>query len=183
MRPQFSAARSPALIASIVAVALLLSQAAPGLATNFGAGGGVMFANGAAHSFIYVGLTTNYQIASDTARTDDLNPTDINTSMNASHDAADVAVYDEDRGDVGYYGIYTCIAAANATTCNHAHAVFNLWAGLGLTAAKRISNTCHEFGHSVGLRHDNTRPTCLDDDALFPTNYTDHDRIHINGKY
>lgn len=58
MRPQFSAARSPALIASIVAVALLLSQAAPGLATNFGAGGGVMFANGAAHSFIYVGLTT-----------------------------------------------------------------------------------------------------------------------------
>ena len=38
MRPHFSAARSPALIASIVAVALLLSQAAPGLATNFGAG-------------------------------------------------------------------------------------------------------------------------------------------------
>jgi hypothetical protein len=90
-------------------------------------------------------------------------------------DVAPILVVDGDIGGV--------IAAANATTCNHAHVVFNLWAGLGLTTAKRISNTCHEFGHSVGLRHDNTRPTCLDDDALFPTNYTDHDRIHINGKY
>lgn len=166
------------LLAAIVSAVLILSPTAV-VASNFGA----WFADGRGHIFIYVSLGAAYTTASNNARSTDLNPTDINTSMTSAHDTADVAVYDEDHGDAGYYGYYQCITASSSSVCTHSHAVFNTWSGLGLNDTKRDSVACHEFGHSVGLKDFNTYWSCMHDDEFFPTVYSDHDRVHINGRY
>lgn len=131
---------------------LVLFVQTPMAASNFGAYGGVYFADNSNHYFIYVGLTTNFTNASNNARTTDLDPTDLATFITSYHDNADVAVYDENHGDAGYYGYYNCVTvlAGDGTRCDHAHVVFNQWAGLGWDLTKERSTACHESDTRLG---------------------------------
>ena len=46
---------------------------------------------------------------------------------------------------------------------------------------------CHELGHTVGLRHRNGDWGCMEErgpgSSSYPSDYTNHDKLHINGWY
>lgn len=163
------------LIGSVV---VLLFAVTPAIATNFGP----YFAEGRFHTMNYVSLTQNWIDASNYAKAHLTIVTDMSASVVSYHDA-DIALYDQNDGDVGYYGYWTCVieASYDPDICSHGHLVYNTYYWTNLDMRKSIA--CQEVGHSVGLRHDNTRTTCMRSDENFPIAYSSHDISHINGRY
>lgn len=134
----------------------------------------------------YQDLTADFETAHDYARNSVYSPTDMYHPQTSLHAAAHVHAYDLDLGDTGYFGTESC-GTADGDVCLHAHIKYNLWPGLGWTAAKRRSVACHETGHAVGLRHYNVYTSSCMVQYLashdFPQILSAHDKSHINGWY
>lgn len=124
----------------------------------------------------------NWQDAGEKARHEDLNPTDIDSSKVGLHENSDVAVYVGQYG-TDWYGDTNCISPSGEV-CHHWHVRFNEEIHQ-YEQNERRSTACHEYGHTVGLKHyenhqDNI--TCMEV-PHWHFDYNAHDVHHINSHY
>jgi hypothetical protein len=152
--------------------------AASATASNFGAYGGVFFANGNNHYFYYYNASDFTIEQTRWVRANDFDPTDLTTAY-SSQAASDVTIGDSVYGP--NFGFYQCTERSQvyADRCNHARVhVYTIYSS---SATTRRSTLCQEIGHSVGLQHDD-RNVCMNGATNSPY-LTSHDRAHINGRY
>jgi len=166
----------------VTLVAASLATATPAGADNFDR----WYANGTWHDFFYYNLTELMDNASNWARTNAMNPTALETTKVASHDLADVSVMDEDY-DVTWIGLASCENPdTSLNTCNHWHVKFDTSRTNApeRDAAFRHEAACHEFGHTVGLKHHfGTQHSCMRDAPAGYREYNQHDKDHIQSRY
>lgn len=141
------------------------------------------------HLFYWDDLTDKTQTAANNSRLDDLEPTALSTFvLSSSGESIDVAAHDNDYTNYCGYnwstiaGLATCAYLREGTSkCEKHHVYFDLSDVNNLSLSERNSLTCHEFGHTVGLKH---RPGgCMTGDPVWPVDLTDHDRDHIQANY
>ena len=152
------------------------------------------------HTFFYIDISSGNASASTNTRQDDLNPTNIDTSMDGSESwQTDVLVRDQyyttycgydwfqgpdDPDDTGTFGLSTCDDTNPADECEQHTVRLNLW--LTEYYGYRAWLTCHEFGHTVGLEHDGNNASCMQRKLQSQdpeTNFSGHDNIMINNHY
>ena len=160
-------------------IATAIAQGGPAQATPF-EGRNTGYADNYYHTFAYIELTQNYRDASNWSRSNNFNPTDIDTVM---YDpcCADVDVRDKHLGSRASYGSSHCESYVATRVCDHAHVTFNL----DLRPGSRRSLACHEFAHTVGFGPDfsGSGASCTDTNG-WSEHFTDHDRRdHINVRY
>jgi hypothetical protein len=171
------------MLLGLLAGTITTGVAATAHGTNFGA----YYTNGRSMTFHYSNLTTGFRDASNWARKNVMNPTDLNTSTTSTFSMSnDANVYDRDYGDTGWVGIVDCRSAASSTVCNSFRIRFNT--SYRFTTAQRRYVACHEFGHAVGLKHRSSTSSCMGTPLPgSPTSaqlaWSSHDRNHVNGRY
>lgn len=90
--------------------------------------------------------------------------------------------YDAGDGEA-VVGLYTCENKAPDGACNHSFVRFEQeWIDAGTTSERR-SLACHELGHSVGLQHRSDSSGCMPSTINGVTNWSLHDRNHVNAHY
>jgi len=181
--------------------ALLIPGAAPAQANNWGGGvsdtgcdSDISRGDGAAYFFYYEGVNDPMREATNHIRNTELDPTDINTSVdNSSDEETDVVVHQDNYGDGNAYcgynwhpngiiGLATCRSQNAANSCRRHDTWYDSsWTSAHGTAAQRAL-ACHETGHAVGLQH--WGPDCLADPIVTSQNSLDgHAVNHINNNY
>jgi hypothetical protein len=182
----------------LIALGMLISLALPvdAGATNFT---GATFAGGCtgnvadnrSHFFWYSGLTATTTAAVNWSRTNNYDPTDINTANSGGQtNLTDVVVFDEDyeglfcgryfccNNGSGWIGFSSCQSLTPPGRCEQDFLYFDLdFMGPQTTVLER-SLACHEIGHSVGLMH--RSGSCMQDPLVSNPALSDHDRAHIN---
>lgn len=152
------------------------------------------------HTFYYnSGLSSDMRSATDYARLNSLNPTDMTTAMVTLAVDTDVVAYDQDYTD--YCGLdwhpstsenaAGGLAACRYLTANPAGACERWEIRYDESAMNeggldyRRYAACQEIGHTVGLDHYNYTYTCMDDDEpTLRTTYSSHEiGVHINPNY
>lgn len=106
-------------------------------------------------------------------------------------DATDAQVFDGHYGSAAAwgYGMYECQDPGSGGTCLSATVKINIQPTVMDEQAKRRKTLCHEFGHSIGLRHFGSEGEghsgCMVSGHPSEANsYTDHERLdHINARY
>jgi predicted Zn-dependent protease len=123
--------------------------------------------------------------------------TDMRVYRNESDSLPDVWAHDWDYGPTGWAGITRCPSNNTGTGGTHPnrwcrgqyiiHNSYYYWHAAGNfdTDAQRQRVSCHEMGHTVGLRHNSDRNSCMSTPAstAFTQGLTAHDIAHINAKY
>lgn len=161
-----------------------------GATGNTGCTSTLNMADNADHTFYYDSVVNPSETAADGARQDNLNPTDINTSkLGSPSPSTDVVLYDQYYTDFcglpwsGLSGFTMCVSTNGASECEKHEVRFNLAAIDGLNPGNDKSLACHEFGHSVGLKHRSAGADgCMDPDHYY-AGYAGHDEDHINANY
>lgn len=154
-------------------------------------GENVWFGDSTSHTFCYWGIDSITYAAAEDARTKAMDiPTDLRTSLdNSCPSGVDVVVHDNTPLG-GFYGLHSCRSLAAANRCQTADVYLDK-GSVGNTQVRRSKTLCHEFGHSVGLRHfdpgvpgqSNTEPSCMVSGYSTATRYSPHEVAHINGFY
>lgn len=153
---------------------------------------GVYYADSTSHTFCYGQLEAVTTAAAEDARVNALDvPTDIRTSFDCPASTVDVLVNDESYSNT-WYGLYDCLLLATADQCQRADVLLNTRT-VGTSQARRAKTLCHEFGHSVGLRHfdlgspgtNNSEPSCMVSGVSTWNRYSGHEEYtsHIDGRY
>ncbi len=151
---------------------------------------GVNEADGFYHTFYWDDLRDVTQVPANNSRLDDFEPTALDTVvLGSAGQQVDVAAHDNFYTDYCGYpwgsiaGLVTCAElSSGGQDCAKHHAYFDLNDFTNAGLAIRNSITCHEFGHTVGLKHRDAG--CMTDDPdNFPPDLTDHDRDHIQANY
>lgn len=168
-----------AILVVALALGLVLLPAAV-FASNFGS----RVNNGPYQDYFYYQLTDAFINETTWTRSQNLNPTKIDTARIYDHDSSEVSVMD-DPYDQTWYGIAECNVIGpyfnGLASCQHWHIRYNL--NKSWTQTKRRHVTCQETGHSIGLKHDTTRTTCMNDSNLVDTYFSGHDDRHIEAFY
>ena len=194
------AARGAVALALVLAV---LQITAPAHATNWGstacAGAPVnciSLGNNAYHVINWVGDQdiAGLQASHAWARDNVYNPTDMVVYTDGGDPLPDVLAQDEPYGANGLVGWVEC--PPNATevggshpsrTCRGQYLRYNAtYAATDFaTETGRRHITCHEMGHTVGLRHRTTNDSCITNTwpNPLPTTLAAHDIAHINAQY
>lgn len=137
------------------------------------------------HRFYYNDITNRTKDISNLVIQQDINPTDIEATVVFSN--PDVTVYDADYVNYCGYnwnsiaGLAECKLANSNGRCIRFEVRLELPTMNALNDNQVSSLLCHEYGHTLGLRHRD--PQCMTGDPVFPVNYTNHDRGHINDYY
>lgn len=88
--------------------------------------------------------------------------------------------YAQDYGQTNWIGQAWCDDEGSGNVCLHWITQFNKWHG-PFNSSEKDHLVCHEFGHTMGLRHypNGTNPSCMQE----PTSrrFSDHDYFHIDG--
>jgi len=102
--------------------------------------------------------------------------------------STDVGVHDNDYVDYCGYdwsyvaGLTLCTNLTDgARFCDKHQVYFDLSDFNNLGLGDRNSITCHEFGHTVGLKHRDVG--CMTGTSRLPPDLSDHDRDHIRNNY
>jgi hypothetical protein len=103
---------------------------------------------------------------------------------------ADVQVFDADYGDFNVWGWVWC-PPTSWTSGSHPYKAcrpqwlrFNLYYLTAFdTQLERRYMACHEFGHTLGLRHTSDTASCMKANVALVTTLTTHDISHINAVY
>lgn len=142
------------------------------------------------HRFNYQDLNDGNREASDRARHQDLNPTDIETSM-SDQESADVIVRDDnyitycgfgwDGPRANYLGLAECLYINHHNECARFGVKYdtsdtNDWGDNG-----RQELACEEFGHTVGLVH--RQGGCMEGGQSGGIHLTPHDVEQIDIHY
>lgn len=181
-------------------IAVVAFLASPGAADNydgFAAGGcnDVAEADNATHNFQYVDLSSAMDSATDYIRTDIINPTDVNTSIDPTPDShTDVIVRDryyvdycgkDWRGDSpgGVIGLYVCDDIDYpSVNCDQATVRYSSFYVDDASQTNERKLACHENAHALGLTHRDggcVQTPSAEGGLYFST----HDRSHINDNY
>lgn len=180
--------RGGGLALGSIAAALVLIGAPAGYALPWGPYDGApydeepRFANNSTHVFCYNNLGSVSVDVADDARINALGePTNMTTDRDCGVPRVDVVVTDSDYGPTGWRGAYSCRFLDDANNCGNSDVYVNLY--YVSDADQRRKTMCHEFGHSVGLRHD-TDSGCMQSGSSTARRYTDHEEMdHINARY
>lgn len=172
--------RKPLLISGATAILILGSTVA--VASNL-YGGFNRVNNGPYQDYFYYQLNQGSADATTWNRQQNVNPTDINTSLITSHDPSEVAVMDDTYSET-WWGLAECNIIAGGfngqDSCQHWHIRYNL--NKPFTQTSKRSIACEEAGHSLGLEHDD-RGSCIKDGELTITSFSGHDITEINNFY
>lgn len=155
---------------------------------------GVNEADNADHTFYYDDVTAAMDNATDWVRTNDLDPTDLYTSLVPLTSVTDVVVYERDyttycdlpwydpaQGE-GVVGLATCVSLNVADECEKHSVRYEQEFTSATTVSNRRGLACHENGHAVGLLH--RSGSCMQQNYPKPMNdYSSHDISHIDANY
>ena len=146
-------------------------------------------------TFYYSSLTSEMTSASDYARANALDPTDITTSLVAGTAYPDVTVLDADFSALcgfiwyaspvspGVVGLATCNSLAGSACYQHS-VYFHTPFTNGTTEANRRALASHEFGHTVGLLHRASGITSMTQGyPKASVIFDSHDISHLNAAY
>lgn len=191
------ARRSPILAVALAAIGLMTVVYTPDVkATNFtGANGqtgcNVNVADNRTHGFFNNALTTATANAVAWTRTNNYDPTDINTTTASSQTAlTDVVSFDADYEGVtcgqtwccnagsGLIGYSMCQALNSANECEQDFIYYDTDFMGPQSDANERSLACHETAHSVGLTHRNG--SCVETPVPNNPALSTHDISHIN---
>lgn len=180
--PRRRPAGTGALVLALGALALTPTEAS---AQSFGPGacaGNCFYADNGNETYYYNGLTVGSISSMEAARTGQLEPTDMTTSLfQSANNDTDVIVYDDNLPNTSWNGLWVCdvLVSGSTTKCNRGRIHLNLRYGVPNRAI-----TCQEQGHAVGLDHSSTTGSCMyQNAAVAATAYDTHDKGHINGYY
>ncbi len=189
--PVFS--NTPRILHRAGAVLLVGAVALLGLGTNALANdyGGPywLYPDNDLHTFWYsASLGPKWIEAADKARLEQIGRgTAMSTSkLTSKTSSTDVVAYVADYGDARWWGKTSCPLSARKWTskgrlCDRFIVRFNIEHGPFSQWEKEML-ACHEFGHTVGLRHYKTHPgshTCMER-SHFHVTFNSHDRNHID---
>ena len=78
----------------------------------------------------------------------------------------------------------SCIVAGSGDNCDRFHVRYDT-SNLSTYSNDYLYRAgCHEFGHTVGLQHREVSGSCMRQNiANAATQYSTHDKNHINGRY
>jgi hypothetical protein len=133
------------------------------------------------------GIASSFQIAMNGYHND----TDLVITKD-NHATLDVLVTDFDYGANGAIGWVECIPGSSTSgshpglRCDRQKLRLNgSYANQFDTAQERESLSCHEIGHTVGLRHRNEENSCMSTAAASTTSTRTslHDDAHINANH
>ena len=170
---------------SLFLAALLLAglNGSPALAEPFGpyeAGGGY-WADNSEHTFFYNNLTGPVRNLIEGRRLYALDPTRMTTTLQTTsfNSDTDVLVYDDNYGSGFPPGKWECMAVlSDYERCGQGRILVNLYFNTNAALA------CQEIGHSTGLGHSTESGSCMIQNSdVGGTNFTPHDKLHINGRY
>jgi len=178
-------------LSALVLVSVLIGGCNFGSDGNVGTGGttsGVWLQPDRTVAVAYRDMTAFYRDGAEWILAGQYQPTDltINTSIkNTAGCGTNVCMYDSAYGNNGLNGWNSCNPGHEAgsdpnQTCSEQ------WVRINQTySPPRGRIVCHEFGHSVGLRHTNEAASCMRRTADGGTSetLTTHDRDHLNGHY
>ncbi|MFG1913464.1 matrixin family metalloprotease [Micromonospora sp. NPDC048898] len=200
---------SVALVMLLATVGAMVVHPESAFANNFGsicdnATDCVSLANNSNHAVRYVNLSDeaphgipNMTVAADWAVTQ-YNGTDLNVYRDQSDPLPDLELHDYNYGPTGWVGIAKCPATNTGTGGSHPNRwcrgqqnIYNgnyYWYDYGYfdTDYQRRVVSCHEMGHSVGLRHNVlTTNSCMWTYVTEATGsvLSQHDKDHINARY
>ncbi|MGH9156713.1 MAG: hypothetical protein ACRD1K_12955 [Acidimicrobiales bacterium] len=155
-------------------------------------------ADSASHGFYYdPGLTGNMAAATNWARSNVIDPTDINTfDVGTVAFDTDVVVYDQDYttycgyswhspGGSGVVGLNKCVLLATnpANACEKNEIRYDESFTNSTTSDNRNGLACHENGHALGLAHVSSG-SCMVTFYPKPLGYSAHEVFdHINAMY
>lgn len=159
----------------------LFVSLAPAHAANFGGAAGFAYADNANHTFYYI-TTGSYKSATEWGRINSLNPTDMTSTVQTSSNVdTDVLVRAVASGTAGPAASTSCITPGviAGELCNQFRITWNS------SYAARNAVGCHEIGHTVALAHSTDAASCMRGGTAPATgsNWTAHDRAHVNGRY
>jgi hypothetical protein len=158
-------------------LAVTLSSAT---AANFGGPIGASYADNANHTFYYLTTVTSFRNATEWGRINSLNPTDMtSTVQTSSNPDTDVLVRAINQGVDGPAASTGCITpgVGPGEICNQFRITWNAF------YAARNAVGCHEIGHSVALGHSGEAASCMRSPPPSTSNWTAHDKAHVNGRY
>lgn len=156
-------------------------MAAVAHATNFGGAQGYSYADNANHTFYYITGNSAAINATEWGRINSLNPTDMTSTVQCcSYNAdTDLLVKSAVQGLTGVVAGTICLTSGvgPGDICNQFQLMWNL------SYTPRNTVGCHEIGHSVALAHSGEGGSCMQGSAPNGTNWTAHDKAHVNGRY
>lgn len=169
-------------LGGLLTLALIATQSFSIASASNWATGEVPYINlGAQQVYYYGNLRTYSADATTWTRSNNINPTNMSTSLTSNHDSSHVHVTDEYYGAT-WVGATSCQVYAGNNRCQHWHVKYDLSNWDGWQTYQRRHNACHETGHSTGLDH-TSAASCMQSGAYSELNFTDHDRNHINSAY
>lgn len=192
--------------ALVLSIGSMLLAATPASATNFSGITGLTGcddlnqADNATHTFNYISLGADNTAATDWVRSNVINPTVINTSIDSTPDElTDVNVIDKRYVDYCGYNWYTpsgggvigaakCDLLSPTNRCDrHTVRYTNTWTDTASTTGRRWL-ACHENGHALGLKHRNENADgCMSPSyvnaATSTVAYSLHDKAHLSDNY
>jgi hypothetical protein len=157
-------------------------------------------ADNSSHTFNFQGTTPTWvENMINWSRTNNLDPTNIDTSLDATLDVhTDVVVRNGDYengwcgnfwgpaqnpGIAGTVAVVTCdyLLSGSGGKCDRFTMFLLRWYLMGQTTSDRRKVACHENGHTVGLEHA-AHPSCMSAAGPVPQNgsFTTHDQNHLN---
>lgn len=179
------------------AVVLSASLPPPSFAGNFGSE--CLVANGVAtcvslgntltHHYYFGNIEVNQRAAINWVSLNVYTTTDLNTSEQLQSDV-DVRVWDSTYGANGIWGWVDCPSTCPRTGAHPNRTGFRQELRFNLTYPNAFDTlferrymACHEFGHTVGLRHSGNTGSCMYADVPTSNVLDAHDRNHINATY
>lgn len=190
------------LISQILALVFVAGLSTPpALATNYGSHDCISIPDSPYSSCISIGNNYNHQWHYTNPRSDIYNS--FETIVESEYDDrtqlvvnetyfenADVNVFDSDYGDFNVWGWVWCPNTSWTSgshpnkACRPQYLRFNLfYASAFNTAFERRYMACHEFGHTLGLRHTDNTSSCMKADVATSDALRTHDIDIINDVY
>lgn len=126
-------------------------------------------------------LTTDFHDAFHWSDVNNVEPTDISTTLYHEASGKEVEIWDNDYGETEWAGGYVC-ETESGTVCLKGIVYFNLYYGpYSPTQERHLA--CQEVGHAVGLDHSSEGSSCMKPAAYSNTSFTSHDDGEVNAKY
>ena len=137
-------------------------------------------------------LTVLFSDAADYVRLNSMNPTDLTTLYVSNVNDAYLNVVDNDCGNTGWAGMWSCASWGAMNICNRGDVIMNqngcCVPGGSYSTTEARSVMCEELGHGVRLDHNADGATNVGSCMATPVNWNNyfwntHDDGHVSFAY